>query len=236
MMYVWGGFDMNDFSAVERRLRICTRAIQKQRKAEEEHDASMRPNDVYPYIAISREVGAGGSRLAQRLSNLLGWETLDRQLLDQMAERYWTPRTFLEQVDERAANWFEEIFGKWFNPQVVTQSEYIVKLHQFVCLVAKSRSCVFVGRGCHLLLPSEGGLSVFVTAPYAMRVEQTRASRHCSREEAARHVDEADRQRKKFYIQHFHKEMGDIQHHDFAINLRHTTVDDGARLLAGEVH
>ena len=219
----------------ERRMREWVMAIQQQRTTRQELDKSKYPEGIHPYVAISRDAGADGSSLGERLSKLLGWELLDRALLDQMAEYYQTPRNLLEQADEKAPNWFEEVFGKWFNPQVVTQSEYIVRLQRFVWMAARSKSCVFVGRGCHLLLPSRSGLSIFVTAPYALRVEQTKQSRDCSHDEAVRYVEEGDERRKEFYAQHFHKELGDMQYLDLAVNLRQMDLDGVARLVADQI-
>jgi hypothetical protein len=34
-------------------------------------------------ITVSREYGAGGGEVAQRIAQLLGWELLDRELLHQ---------------------------------------------------------------------------------------------------------------------------------------------------------
>jgi len=194
---------------------------QQQQTTRQELDESEYPEGIHPYVAISRDAGADGSRLGGRLSKLLGWELLDRELLDQMAQHYRTPRNLLEQADEKAPNWFEEVFGKWFHPQVVTHWEYIARLQRFAWMTARSRSCVFVGRGCHLMLPSRSGVSIFVTAPYALRIEQTKQSRDCSREEAVRYVDveEGDERRREFYAQHFHKELGDMQYLDLAVNL-----------------
>jgi cytidylate kinase len=219
----------------ERQMRQWALALEQERMGEKDSDRPAHPSGIYPYVAISRDAGADGPGLAQRLADLLGWETLNGQLLDQMAERYETPRNLLQQADERSANRFEEVLGKWINPQLVTQSEYIARLHQFVWLAARSQNCVFVGRGCHLILPGDAGLAVFVTAPRKMRIEHLSQLRDCSREQAARHVEETDEQRRQYFQQHFHKEMGDLQHHDLAVNLRQMSVDDVARLLADQI-
>src|SRR5262245_2625419 len=77
-----------------------------------------------PYIAVSRQAGAGGGRIARLVAEQLGWEVLDKELLDFMAERYRVPRDLLEFVDEATANWMHETFGSWLDRQVVTQDAY----------------------------------------------------------------------------------------------------------------
>ena len=40
------------------------------------------------YVAISREAGAAGAIVARLVGEHLGWEVYDRNLLDQVAQRY----------------------------------------------------------------------------------------------------------------------------------------------------
>ena len=53
-----------------------------------------------PYITLSREAGAGGGKIAELIGHQLGWEVLDKQLVERIAERYHLSRTMLELVDE----------------------------------------------------------------------------------------------------------------------------------------
>ena len=53
-------------------------------------------------ITVSREYGAGGGEIAQRLAATLGWELLDRELLHQAAAVEHPPDTDLERLDEQA--------------------------------------------------------------------------------------------------------------------------------------
>ena len=52
------------------------------------------------YITFSREAGAGGSEIAAMVGRKLGWEVLDKNLLDQVADRFQLSRPMLELVDE----------------------------------------------------------------------------------------------------------------------------------------
>jgi len=55
--------------------------------------------NVGPYVAISRETGAGGGEIARLVGEKLGWDFLDREIIDYMAEKYGTPRDLVEFVD-----------------------------------------------------------------------------------------------------------------------------------------
>ncbi len=52
-----------------------------------------RPVEVGPYLAVSRESGTGGGQSARLVGEMVGWEVLDRELLDCLAELYRTSTT-----------------------------------------------------------------------------------------------------------------------------------------------
>ena len=129
----------------EQRVREWTLNLEAQRRRYEKQSASELSVDIHPYVAISREAGAGGEAVARRIGEILGWDVLHRELLDHMAEKYHLRRDMLGMIDETTSNWIIEVFGKWLDPRIVTQSEYIVHLGQLVLLAAQHDSTVFVG-------------------------------------------------------------------------------------------
>lgn len=55
-------------------------------------------------ITITREYGAGGGEVAQRLAQTLGWKLLDHELLHQAAQIEQVPDSELERLDEKAVS------------------------------------------------------------------------------------------------------------------------------------
>jgi cytidylate kinase len=88
--------------AAERQMRRCLMMQEIEQRLEREH-ADELAERLGPYIAISREAGAGGSQIAQWVGEKLGWEVMDSKLLDFMAQRYHLPRDILDVVDEELA-------------------------------------------------------------------------------------------------------------------------------------
>ena len=158
----------------EQRVREWTIHLDAERRRHEEASKTGLPGHIHPYVAISRETGTGGVVVARRVAELLNWEVLHREILDEMAEKYQMPRAMVGLADETTSNWIVEIFGKWLDPRLVTHSEYIVHLGQLVLLAARHSSKVFVGRGAQFFLPADRGMSVYIVAPLAMRVERIR--------------------------------------------------------------
>ena len=106
-----------------------------------------------PYLTISREAGAGGSQIARLVGEAVGWEVLDRKLLECVAERYHTSPAVLELVDETTANWITELFGHWIDPTSVSQMQYICRVSRVILMAARAGKVIFVGRGAIRIAP-----------------------------------------------------------------------------------
>jgi cytidylate kinase len=215
----------------EQRMREWTLGLELQQRREKESAAAHLGDEIRPYIAISRETGAGGGVLARRLFEILGWDVLHREILDDMANRYQLPRDMLDFVDERTSNWLLEVFGKWISQRVVTQSEYIVHLGQIVLMAARANNAIFVGRGANFLLPSDRGVSIYLVAPMEMRVQHVRQKLKCSDVEAREHIRNTDKGRRDFVSRHFNKDVLDGHHHDLVINRARISIDEIAGMV-----
>ena len=156
--------DMAASRTAERRMREWALDLElQQRKDEQREDKQredkQRPTDrlkkrIHSCITISRETGAGGGTVARLLGERLKLDVLHREILDDMAERFNLPRAMLEHVDETTSNWLLEVFGKWIDRRVVTQSEYIVHLGRLLLMAAQHASTVIVGRGASFCCPA----------------------------------------------------------------------------------
>ncbi len=224
--------DTSSSRIAEKRVREWTLNLEAQQRRFDRASSSEFPVEIQPYVAISREAGAGGAAIARRVGKLLGWDVLNRELLDQMAEQHNLPREMLGLVDETTSNWIIEVFGKWLNPRLVTQSEYMVHLGQLVLLAAQHESRVFVGRGAQFILPAERGLSVYLLAPMESRIRRICEVHNCSETDARHFIHDTDKGRRDLVKSHFSKEIGDPHLYDLVINRMHTTMDDAAELIA----
>jgi cytidylate kinase len=189
---------------------------------------------IHPYICLSRETGVDCSEIASLIAAKSGWQVLDRELLDYMAEHnQWSPIA-LDSVDERSASWFHETFGKWLDDRVVSQAEYVKSLGKVVLMAAQHESTIFVGRGAQFYLPREVGVSVRIIAPRKLRIERIMVRRHCSRHDAENFVEETDAGRAAFIRRYFHHNVAEPHLYDLVINLEHTTREAAAALILSD--
>ena len=209
---------MTRHSADER--RVVARAADRQvyrwiregevyQQLRKEHDEPDLQACVRPYITISREAGTRTGQVAQLLGQRLGFQVLDKQLLEFMAERYQLPRHMLEVVDEKTANWMHEALAKLLDQQTVNQLEYVRHLGKIVLLAAQHGEAVIVGRGAQFMLPPASGLSVRIIGSKEVRIERTMAKHSLNRGEAKEFVDSTDRGRAELVRRYFDADIAD---------------------------
>jgi len=202
----------------------------RERVAHEQAMAQL-PRHIYPYIAISRDTGAGASEVARRIGERLGWDVLNREVLDRMAEKYHLERTMLEAVDETTTSWLLEVFGKWISKQVVTETEYVSRLGKVLLIAARHGSTVFVGRGAQFFLPRERGFAVQIVAPLEQRIGRVMEREHMSHDTAQKYLCRRDQERHDFVREHFDRDVNDPRLYDLVINLGCIGIDWAVDLI-----
>ncbi len=185
-----------------------------------------------PYLAISREAGAGGSRIAELVGKAVGWEVFDQGLLESVAERYHTSPEVLKLVDETTTNWITEIFGSWLDRTSVSQMQYVCRLSRVILMTARAGRAIYVGRGARYVLPRDRGLSVRIIAPLKYRIQQIMEQRHLSFEEAREYVVKTDADRQEFIRHYFHHDVNDSHLYDLIINVESIGHERAAGLIS----
>ena len=125
-----------------------------------------------PYISISREAGVGGSHIAQLVGKDLGWEVIDKQIVDFIAEKYDVSKMVVENLDEKNSALVGEFFSSLILDRDFSQPAYLHQLNRLVLLAAVHGNVVIVGRGAGFILPREKGLSVRLIASEESRIDK----------------------------------------------------------------
>lgn len=181
---------------------------------------------IGPYVTISREVGAGGSEIARGVGRELGWEVLDREIVDIMANEYGLPHQAAELMDEKHPTWIEDWFACWFNGYDYSASAYLHWLKRILLLAGQHGQVVIVGRGAQFVLPKEGGISVRILAPREFRIDQVVTRKGLSARKAAAYIDENDRRHQDFAKEFLNHDATDPHMYDIVLNIEKLTVAD----------
>lgn len=184
-----------------------------------------------PYVTISREAESGGTEIARRLAERLGWSVLDRELVNKLAQRLELEPRLLELMDETRVGWFSETLLNLFNSRLVLQGSYVSMLSRVIALAAFDGRVIIVGRGANLVLPPDDGIRVRVVAPRALRLAALAEREGLDRKEAAIRLDEIDTSRVEFIRRQFHADVRDATLYDLVIDSARFGLGGSAALI-----
>ncbi len=191
-----------------------------------------RPHGQFgDFISLSREAGAGGGEIGEAVARRLGWEVLDKGLLDCVAQGARLPRAMLDQVDETQSNWAYDVVGPWLDRRIVPHEKYMVHAARAVLAAARRGNVVIVGRGCHFLVPPGQGLAVRVIASEKYRVRRVMEKFQLSESQARQYIATLDRGRKEFVARFFHRDVTDPHWYDLVINTEFLGLEAAADLV-----
>jgi cytidylate kinase len=144
-------------------------------------------------ITLTREYGAGGYEVAQRLAEGLGWELLDRGLLHQAAELEHLPDAELERLDEKAVSVADRF--RLHPPH----QQYIHGLREAARRAAVRGNVVLVGRGTgQLLADLPNVFHLRLVAPREWRARRMAQKEGWTLEQALARCTQEDRTRDRF--------------------------------------
>jgi len=220
---------MNERSAAERLTEALARAST--------HWAARR-NKPQPgtTIAISREVGAGGSSMARELGRRLEWPVYDHELLELIAREMHVRASLLESVDEKHKSWLQECVEAFSAIPYASENAFVMALIETVLLLAAHGECVIVGRGAAHILSAAKTLRVRLIAQREDRVERMSLAWNVPQPEALRRLEVAERERLRFVKDHFHKNVADPVGYDLVLNTSRLSSSQCAELAINALH
>jgi len=172
---------------------------------------------VGDFVAISREVGAGGRTVATLLGERLAWPVFDKEILNKMAGDDGLRRQIYDSMDERDIGWVEESLRSLMQPEFV-RNDYLHRLTQTVLSLARQGGGVFLGRGSDRILPPDRGLRVRLVAPLEVRAQRYAERERRSLGDARDEIARIGKDRMEFVHRHFGIDSTDPTRYDLVIN------------------
>jgi Cytidylate kinase-like family len=173
-----------------------------------------------PWIALSRELGAGGGELAIQVGAALGWHVYDREILQAVAADMRREERTLERFDEKAVPEIGAYIGPLLDPFDPGQEGYLVDMTRVVRRLGREGRAVLLGRGANFILDPASGLRVRAVAPAADRAEALAHDLGLTPGEARRRIAASDAAQRKFVRQAFQREIEDPAGYDLVVHPR----------------
>jgi shikimate kinase len=165
-------------------------------------------------ITIEREFRSGGSDIARKLAQRLGWQLWDQKLTDEIARRLDCASRAVEEHEECRDPLYYRLFKAFMRgsfegtlnaPRLgMVDADCIRQVaDQVVTMVAKAGNSVIVGRGsAYFLQDRADAFHVFIYAPFDAKVRRLQAE-GISEKEAIELAKTVDRDRAAYIKQYF---------------------------------
>ncbi len=182
-------------------------------------------------ITVSRLYGSGGSEVAARVAEALGWALLDNAVVDAVAARLGVAPSEVASREERSPSLVERIVDTmalgsqdWLSPlsaskRPPTEEELVDVTRHIVEETLARGPAVVVGRGAQSMLAARtDALHVFCYASKASLVARSMARDSLDEEGATKKVDETNAHREQWVRKHFNRSWREHANYHLAVN------------------
>lgn len=197
-------------------------------------------------ITVTREYGAGGSAIAQRVAERLGWQLVDGDLVERVALRAGLPPEEVAEKEEWAPGFLERLARVLTAsaPPIVAPEDTgahemeearLVRVTETVVreLAVEGRK-VLVGRAAPAVIGQDlGAFHVRVVAPKAWRLRAAAARLLVSDADAQRILEETDGKRARYHKLYYNRDWKDPVHYDLTINTARTGLEGAVEIIVG---
>lgn len=188
-------------------------------------------------ITITREFGSLGRSIARELSQILGVEFYDRDIVEEVANKLNLPVSTVSNEEEKSRHSF---FPRMF--PLGTDEEYMQDIifdvqKDIILNLAKKSSCILVGRCSDFLLEKEkNNINIFIYASYEKRLQNCVDTLGMTEVEAKRMILSVDKARNAYHKKYAGYLPNDPEHKQLMIDSSLLGVTGTAKLIAEIVH
>lgn len=196
-----------------------------------------------PLITVSRMVGAGGAELAARVAATLGWQLIDNDLVDSVAQRLGVPASEVVEREEKVPTLAQRLADALAlgAPEVFTgrpttlppSEERILEVTANVIEDAVAAGpTVVVGRGAQWVLGDrDDSLHVFCFAAQTELAARVATRLSLSLKDAEKYVIDSNRQREQYVRSHWNRSWLAHENYHLCLNTGWLGIDRAAEIV-----
>lgn len=140
-------------------LVILFKQMAKEQTPKTQNNISILPSHKGVIITISRQHGAGGREIGQKLAKRLGVPFYDKELTALAAKESGLAEEYIEKIEEKDSILYNLYLSTEANQTAIKAQENVLKQ------IAEKGSCVVVGRAADYVLKGYNPFKVFIYAP-----------------------------------------------------------------------
>ncbi len=176
-------------------------------------------------ISIGRQFGSGGRVIGKALSQKLGIDYYDKELLLLAAKESGISSEFFEQKDEKSHSFFDQaidfISAGHFQTNSALSNEQLFKIQSdAIQKLANEKSCIIVGRcSDYILRENPNCVSIFLHSSEESRAQRISKRMNISESEAITLLRSEDKKRANYYNFYSNKKWGDSATYNLSIDV-----------------
>ncbi len=195
------------------------RFLEGQFQAWSRQDVEHQNNRTGPVIAISREPGCGGKRIAQTIADALGLTLFDSNIIEQIATNAHVSEQVVATLDENVRTELDDWLSSLASGPGFSSEQYMQCLRSVLFTIATHGNAVILGRGANFLLPPEKKtLGLCLVAPLDVRVKNIAHELQLTPEDARKYIARKERERRVLVKQMSHADIADAANYHLVIN------------------
>lgn len=182
-------------------------------------------------VTVSRLYGSGGSEVAARVAQALGWSLLDNAVVDAVATRLGVTRDEVAAREERIPSLAERLvetmalgsqdwIGGIDDGKRAPSDAQLLEVTRHIVDEAIARGpLVIVGRGAQSMLAARtDALHVFCHASRSALIQRSMTRDRLSEQAAADLVDDTNSHREQWVKRHWNRDWRDPSNYDLSVN------------------
>ena len=195
-------------------------------------------------ITVSRQFGSGGRELGKRLSDLLGWDYYDKEIIHALAEDQGMDPEYVHKVlSGHGWNHYQLTYRNSFRQPAADawkRTEVLVRQREILHEIAEAgNDCIIVGRDADVILQDYRPFRIYVCADIRSRIarcaryeERKEPAERLSEKEILRNIRRIDRNRRQIREIQTEKRAGDGSSFDLTVNASGWEIRDLAQAVA----
>ncbi|MFA5701793.1 MAG: cytidylate kinase-like family protein [Desulfuromonas sp.] len=175
-------------------------------------------------VTISREMGSGGSIIANALADKLGYTLVDGETILKEASKYGLSQEAIEKADEKPPAFVESLDAR-------AEIDFY-HIQQIILEYALRGDVIIYGRGGQDILEGvESVLTTRIIAPFELRIERWAEREWLDPDLSRILVHKSDQQREGFIKYYFDRDWNDPCNYDLVINTAKLSEDMAVDLI-----
>lgn len=197
-----------------------------------------------PIVTVSRQYGSGGSEVAERVANALGWKLYDNEVVESVAARLRLTPAEVMAREERVPSLMERMTSAMALgvPEVMpvvgdmasvpSEERMMVVTRRVIEEAVEAGPAVLVGRGAQCMLARRSdALHVYCYAPQEDLERYVIENLDVPPAQAHKRVVDMNHQREMYVRQHWNRSWRDVANYDLCVNTASLGLDGAARLV-----